>query len=209
MAKNQEVIKDVRAAQFNCGTNQQGVAKLLGVTPRYLSDVINGRQPYSENLRSRIHELCPSQSEPREKNGIPVFDNARFGCSPSGFMGALEKTEVDDYIVVPGLENDGQTFIVRASGDSMINKQNPERSIPSGAYVAVQKSLLSTPQWGETYALSTNDGCIIKRLYPSEREGYVKCVSFNGDEFPTFELHRSEIHDIGIVKAVLSLHIWK
>lgn len=209
MAKNEEVLKDVRAAAYSRGTNQQGVAELVGVTHRYLSDVINGRQPYSDSLRRKLHGLCPSKEEQSKKGGIPIYRDARFGCSPSGFVGAIEEKNADDYILVPGLKNDGRTFVVVARGESMVNKANPSQSIPNGAFVAIEKSTLSSPQWGETYALSTDDGCIIKRLYPSEHDGCVKCVSFNETEFPCFELHTSEIHDIGIVKAVMTVNIWK
>lgn len=148
-------------------------------------------------------------AEKDEPVGIPVYEDSHFGCSPSGFTGSLETRKADDYLLVPGLVKDGRTFIVRARGESMVNKNNPEMSIPNGAYVAVQKSTLSTPQWGETYALSTDDGCIIKRLYPSERENYVRCVSFNEENYPSFELCISEIHDIGIVKGVFTVSIWK
>lgn len=152
--------------------------------------------------------LAQPLAQPAEAKGIPYFDDAKFGCSPSGFIGALEKVKADSYMLVPGLPNDGQTFVVRARGESMVNKSNPEQSIPNGAYVAIQKSNLSTPQWGEAYALSTDDGCIIKRLYPSDKDGCVKCVSFN-EEYPCFDLPCVEIHDIGLVKAVLTVSIWK
>ena len=90
----------------------------------------------------------------------------------------------------------------------MVNTANPERSIPNGALVAVRKTKLSTPRWGEVYALATADGCIIKRLYPSDRDGYVRCVSFNNEEFPPFELETREIYDIGNVVAVVSVKLW-
>lgn len=156
-----------------------------------------------------VKDKFVGKSSDGPKNSLPIFEDAKFGCSPSGFEGALEKNKADGYMVVPGLVYDGQTFIVRARGESMINKDNPERSIPNGAYVAIRKSNLSTLQWGEAYALSTDDGCIIKRLYPSDHDDCVKCVSFNEKEYPSFELHSSEIHDIGIVKAVLTVSIWK
>ena len=145
----------------------------------------------------------------RDVVGIPFYDDAKFGCSPTGFIGALMENQADDYFVLPGIQNDGKTFVVRARGESMVNKNNPELSIPNGAYVVIQKSALSTPLWGEAYALSTDDGCIIKRLYPSDKEGYVKCVSYNEEEYPSLELNANEIHDIGIVKAVLTINIWR
>ena len=136
--------------------------------------------------------------------GIPVFEDAKFGCSPTGFDGAL--TTPDCYISVPELAADGRTLVVRARGDSMVNTADPTISIPNGAYVAIQKANLATPMWGEVYALSTDDGCIIKRLYPSERAGYVKCVSYN-QEYPPFELRADEIHDLAIVKAVVTVSL--
>ena len=136
--------------------------------------------------------------------GIPVFEDANFGCSPAGFDGAL--TTPDCYISVPELAADGRTLVVRARGDSMVNTSDPSRSIPNGAYVAIQKANLTTPMWGEVYALSTDDGCIIKRLYPSERAGFVKCVSYN-QEYPPFELRADEIHDLAIVKAVVTVSL--
>ncbi len=136
--------------------------------------------------------------------GIPVFEDANFGCSPTGFDGAL--TTPDCYISVPELAADGRTLVVRARGDSMVNTADPTISIPNGAYVAIQKANLTTPMWGEVYALSTDDGCIIKRLYPSERAGYVKCVSYN-QEYPPFELRADEIHDLAIVKAVVTVSL--
>ena len=222
---NEEVKKLVNLIKYENGITQQEVAKLAGVNPQYLSGVINGRYPFSSELRKTLHELCSyedgegdtlasskeeqSKEGQSKKSGIPIYRDARFGCSPSGFVGAIEERTADDDILVPGLKNDGRTFVVVARGESMVNKANPSQSIPNGAFVAIEKSTLSSPQWGETYALSTDDGCIIKRLYPSEHDGCVKCVSFNETEFPCFELHTSEIHDIGIVKAVMTVNIWK
>lgn len=206
----------VRKIKFLHSTDLKGVAELAGVSYGYLSNVINGHHPFNEELREKLNKLCfeedtlaNSKEEQSKKGGIPIYRDARFGCSPSGFVGAIEERTADDYILVPGLKNDGRTFVVVARGESMVNKANPSQSIPNGAFVAIEKSTLSSPQWGETYALSTDDGCIIKRLYPSEQEGCVKCVSFNETEFPCFELHTSEIHDIGIVKAVMTVNIWK
>ena len=211
----------VRKIKFLHSTDLKGVADLAGVSYGYLSNVMNGHHPFNEELREKLNKLCfeedtlasskeeQSKEGQSKKSGIPIYRDARFGCSPSGFVGAIEERTADDYILVPGLKNDGRTFVVVARGESMVNKANPSQSIPNGAFVAIEKSTLSSPQWGETYALSTDDGCIIKRLYPSEHDGCVKCVSFNETEFPCFELHTSEIHDIGIVKAVMTVNIWK
>ena len=155
-----------------------------------------------ETVRAPVYDIGISD------NGVPFFEDAKFGCSPSGFVGAMERDKASSLIALPGLRSDGDTFVVPARGDSMVNTANPARSIPDGALVAIRKTRLSTPRWGEVYALATADGCIIKRLYPAEREGYVRCVSYNNEEFPPFELPTSEIYDIANVVAVVKLTLW-
>lgn len=202
------------------GASQQVISRVLrrdtrsGKYPQLSSNLINkitSVYNLGDNYFSPLNNLEPyEQPKPQkvDNGGIPYFEDVNFGCSPSGFAGAIESSRASSFLLVPGLTNDGDTFIVPARGDSMINTSNPERSIPNGSLVAIRKSKLSTPRWGEVYALSTDDGCIIKRLYPSEREGYVKCVSFNEKEFPPFELHGSEIHDVGNVVAVVNVSMW-
>ena len=159
-----------------------------------------------------LDSSSPAQEKSEKENindySLPYFHDYYFGCSPSGFMEAITKGKATSFITLPGLVNDGDTFVVPARGDSMINASNPDRSIPNGSLVAVRKTRLSSPRWGEVYALATSDGCIIKRLYPSDRDGFVKCVSFNTEEYPPFELESSEIYDIGIVVAVVNVAVW-
>lgn len=181
-------------------------------SPQILQKIFNAAPDLNRTwLMTGEGPMLNGEGEKKEGHGggLPVFHDAMFGCSPSGFMGSLEKSQADDRMAVPGLVNDGRTFIVRAHGESMVNKANPEHSIPNGAYVVIQKSNLSTTQWGEVYALSTDDGCIIKRLYQSDKDGCVKCVSYNADEFPSFDLPTTEIHDIGLVKAVVTVNVRK
>lgn len=90
----------------------------------------------------------------------------------------------------------------------MVNHDKPERSIPNGALVVLRRSSLNAVQWGEVYALATADGYIVKRLMPSEREGCVKCVSFNSDEYPAFDLAVSDIYDYAMVVAVVCSSLW-
>ena len=132
------------------------------------------------------------------------------GCATILLAGTDMGGERTDTIMLLFLDTEEQTMrLLSIPRDTMVNRDNPSRSIPDGAYVAIQKTALSTPLWGEAYALATDDGCIIKRLYPSEREGCVRCVSINADEFPAFELRTDEIHDYGLVKAVITVAIWR
>lgn len=182
--------------------NQWGA--LYGIDPMWL--MTQGEQGMAPNNTTSPAGTIANNVV--SQDAIPFYEDYYFGCSPSGFMEAITKGKATSFITLPGLVNDGDTFVVPARGDSMINASNPDRSIPNGSLVAVRKTRLSSPRWGEVYALATSDGCIIKRLYPSDRDGYVKCVSFNTEEYPPFELESSEIYDIGIVVAVVNVAVW-
>ena len=204
----------MKAFEQACGLSSGYVTSMRkGFGQDKLNNVLNAYPELNREwlLYGEGEMLVAEKSTPEPKYSpaaIPFFEDFEFGCSPSGFDGALVTNKTTGYIMLPGLNADGDTFVVPARGDSMVNVANPERSIPNGALVAVRKMRLSTPRWGEVYALATADGCIIKRLYPSERDGYVRCVSFNSEEYPPFELETREIYDIGNVVAVVSVKLW-
>lgn len=208
----------VREFERNCGLSN-GYLKQLRHTPSHdkMRQIIEAYPQLNrvwlltgegEMLNKEDTVRVPVYDIGISDNGVPFFEDAKFGCSPSGFVGAMERDKASSLIALPGLRSDGDTFVVPARGDSMVNTANPARSIPDGALVAIRKTRLSTPRWGEVYALATADGCIIKRLYPAEREGYVRCVSYNNEEFPPFEISTNEIYDIGQVVAVASVQLW-
>lgn len=144
-----------------------------------------------------------------KENGIPFYEVENFECgTPSGFNGALQSAEPNGYFEFPWVKPDGKTFCVKAHGNSMLNRDDPNHSICHGSYIALRRNEVSAIQWGEVYALATANGYIIKKLMPSEREGYVKCVSFNADEFPAFELSMNEIYDYAIVVGVTTINLW-
>lgn len=144
-----------------------------------------------------------------ESQGIPYYDIEVFECgTPAGFGGALEASNPDGYFNFPWIKNDGSTFCVRAHGNSMLNTADPVHSICHGSYIALRKSQMGAIQWGEVYALATCDGCIIKKLMPSEKENCVKCVSFNAEEYPAFDLQASDIYEYAKVVGVATINLW-
>ncbi|MBF0576634.1 helix-turn-helix transcriptional regulator [Dysgonomonas sp. GY617] len=126
---------------------------------------------------------------------------------PNGFAIAVKADECER-LSIPFVNN--YDFSLRGRGDSMINHQNPQRSINDRDLIACKlwKSR-SHIRWGEVYALSTSEGVIIKQIMPSDLEGYVRCVSFNEiDGFRPYDLPVAEIYDWAIVVAVLSITNW-
>ena len=75
--------------------------------------------------------------------------------------------------------------------------------------------LATFPEWGNDFLLDTPDGPKFKRIYQTfvdeEREGktvkveYVRCVSYNREEFPDFLIERSLIHNFYRCVGVLRI----
>lgn len=212
MANNQSFAKLVEKAKFSTRMNQGQLAVALGISPQYMSDLVKGRKPKSEEKYAlKLAELCGQECGEQniKQEGLPYYEVDNFECgTPAGFGGALENTQPDGFFDFPGVKNDGETFCVRAHGNSMLNFQDPIHSISHGTYVALRRNDVKAIQWGEVYALATLGGYVIKKLMPSEREGFVKCVSFNADEFPPYDLSVSEIYDYAVVVGVVAINIW-
>ncbi len=203
-----ELRKILHEVQANTDLSQLQIAEELGMSPKVMSDMVNGRKSDKYTLAT-INKIKEKYNLVKHDEGIPFYEVENFECgTPAGFGGALESTNPDGYFNFPWIKNDGNVFCVKAHGNSMLNFKDPIHSICHGSYVALKHNSISSIQWGEVYALATADGYVIKKLMPSEREGFVKCVSFNSDEFPTYELSVNEIYDYAIVVGVAAINLW-
>lgn len=90
-------------------------------------------------------------------------------------------------------------FAMQVSGDSMA----PE--YPNGSRVFIKKiNEQAFIEWGKAYVLDTCNGMVIKLLVPSDKEGYVRCLSINPDPiFAPFDIALKDI--FGIYKVLLSM----
>lgn len=203
-----ELRKILHEVQANTDLSQLQIAEELGMSPKVMSDMVNGRKSDKYTLAT-INKIKERYNLVKHDEGIPFYEVENFECgTPAGFGGALESTNPDGYFNFPWVKPDGNTFCVKAHGNSMLNRDDPNHSICHGSYIALRRNEVSAIQWGEVYALATANGYIIKKLMPSEREGYVKCVSFNSEEFPPYDLNVNEIYDYAIVVGVATINLW-
>lgn len=95
----------------------------------------------------------------------------------------------------------GVDFAMTVSGDSM----SPE--YPNGSRIFIKKiNERAFIEWGKVYVLDTCNGTVIKILVPSDKEGYVKCVSINTDPiFAPFEVALEDIY--GVYKVLLCMSV--
>lgn len=201
--------------------------EICGISQSYLSELETGKKELTEELYDTIIEkvgmgtIAPfieeysdniardtPHIESASKSAIPLFEAEAVSCGmPSGFEIAIESNKCDKYII-PDLA--GCDFTIRTCGRSMINRKYPERSIPERSIVGcrIWKSRTHV-RWGEVYALATPDGVVIKKIMPSQKEGYITCVSFNEEEgFPPYDLPIDEIQDWALVVGVVNVINW-
>ena len=111
-----------------------------------------------------------------------------------------EDERIEDYYTVSEFKN--SDFLLRVKGDSMTPKLN------GGDLVACKKVELYETyfiQWGRVYVLFTkSQGAMIKRIQPSEREGWIKCVSDN-EKYAPFDVPMDDVVSIALVNGSISV----
>lgn len=91
-------------------------------------------------------------------------------------------------------------FMIRVKGDSMAPH------FTGGDLLACRKvEDAFFFQWNRCYVVYTrSQGCMVKRIQPSEREGWIKCVSDNPDYAP-FDVPLDDIVSVALVNGSISL----
>ena len=109
-----------------------------------------------------------------------------------------EDERIQDYYTVTDFKE--SDFLLRVKGDSMTPKYN-------GGDLVACKKVTDTYfiQWGRVYVIYTrSQGAMIKRLQPSEKEGWITCVSENVKYAP-FDVPMEDIVSVALVNGSISL----
>ena len=125
---------------------------------------------------------------------IPVFAQAGH---LSDFASAINEYDCDK--VLSPVKN--VDLAVPIYGESMY----PD--FPNGSIVFVKRiDENAFIEWGKAYILDTVNGPVIKYLAPSERDGFIKCISANHDpRYAPFEVSASDIRAIFKVVMCMSM----
>lgn len=128
---------------------------------------------------------------------IPIEAMADFG---------REEQQIAEYdnsngYKIPELEGKGVKYFIRVSGSSMYPKYS------NGDLLACKPLHdLSFFQWGKTYVLDTEQGAVVKRLFPcTDNEEYLECHSDNKDHYPPFKIPKTSVKAVSIVVGVITL----
>lgn len=207
------------------GINLKQLSEKCGYErPQAIYDLYNGKtKSISPVVCSKILSAFPTINKfwlltgdgdmviSKMEKGIPYFTSSEFfECGiPKGINLSLNSNDVKGYASLPEIESSPDMFMVKAHGRSMLNHKLVDYSIPDGAWVVLKKVNSNTVQWGEVYGIATADGFIIKKVMPSEQEGFIKCVSFNVEEdYLPFELPVVDVYDMAKLIAVINMQRW-
>lgn len=222
----EEKLRKLRKWLEEHGLTQQDVADRLGISAPYVNALLTGKREFGKKMAAKWYNhfgLLPpylmlgegpmtaaDEQQPADSpTGNPYFDIASLrGGFPASDQYALLPWQAAGTMSIPGVPVSADIPFLQVSGNSMLDRDDPQRSIPDGSWVAVQRVTIGTFRWGETYALMTDDGAIVKRIYQSDREECVRCVSNNPD-YPPFDLLtaniRGDIYKV-IARVIINLY---
>ena len=197
------------------GVSQGKFEKSLGTSTGYVTNIRNSIQP---DKLGRIASLFPdlniawlligdaggnmlreskrnADAETDMSNALPLipFEAVAGHGSP-----VYEDERVESYYSVSEFKD--CDFIVRVKGDSMSPK------FTGGDLLACRKVVDTCFfQWGRCYVIYTrSQGCMVKRIQPSEKDGWIKCVSENAKYAP-FDVPLDDVVSVALVNGSISL----
>ena len=208
--------------------NKAQFSKLLGVSPQTISAWIARNTFDSELIYAKCRYINPSwlltgqgdmlvkndvqQNVETKREAIPAMEGIPSDIAPiplvtehaaAGFGNdcfSIQESDVKDYYIIPKFRFNHVDFMIEVSGISMYPH------FKSGDVIACT-ILHETKyiQWNRCHVIATRDqGILVKRIMPSEKEGCFKIVSENKD-FPPFDLPKEDITGLALVVGCVSL----
>lgn len=208
--------------------NKAQFSKLLGVSPQTISAWIARNTFDSELIYAKCRYINPSwlltgqgdmlvkndvqQNVETKREAIPAMEGIPSDIAPiplvtehaaAGFGNdcfSIQESDVKDYYIIPKFRFNHVDFMIEVSGISMYPH------FKSGDVIAC--TILHEAkyiQWNRCHVIATrNQGILVKRIMPSEKEGCFKIVSENKD-FPPFDLPKEDITGLALVVGCVSL----
>lgn len=173
-----------RYPELNIAWLKTGVGSMLVGGEQEEVDV--GRGCLEEDVRNEITAKL-----------VPLLPIVAQGGSLNDFLIAVKESDCEKVITpIKGVD-----FAININGESMA----PE--YPSGSQIFIKRiNERAFVEWGKVYVLDTCNGVVVKTLVPSNREGYVRCISINSDPiYAPFEIAWEDIHAVYRVLLCMSV----
>jgi repressor LexA len=184
-----------KAISNNSGINSSSIEKILHAYPE-----INAEWLLTGNGQMIKESNEPVSKKTEERKGIPLIPieaMAGYGQGDSQVM----QYDVSSGYNIPELEGKGVKYLIRVSGSSMYPKYS------NGDLLACKPLKdLAFFQWGKPYVLDTEQGAIVKRLFPCDEDiECLECHSDNKTHYPPFKIPKTSVRAVAIVVGVIRL----
>ncbi len=168
------------------------------INPEWLLTGNGSMLKEKEPTRVYLHDNIDEEDNAVD-NIIPLIPIGAMAGSGTGEIQIAKRDIIDGY-VIPEFTQRGVEYIIRVSGSSMYPKYS------SGDLLGCKTVTdLSFFQWGKIYVLDTDQGPMVKRLFPvPNNDDLLECRSDN-KEYPPFPISKSSIYKVAIVIGVLRM----
>ena len=205
MPKNEELRKILMEIKYRHGLTQSEISDKIGVNFKYLSNVLNGHYPFSEELKEKLYRQFtdveitrmdhPKSSEKLEDADVPLYDidaaaNLRtlMGDKTANILGRIS---------IPNIPScDGAVYV---RGDSMYP------ILKTGDIVAYKmvndiQALVDGEMYLVNLEMDGDEYLTVKYVHRSNKgEGWVQLASYNQHHGP-MDVRLENIKAIALVK---------
>lgn len=184
--------------------NQKEFADLLSVDRSTLNGAMNGRE---QNLTGRFIkkvkdfatennlEIAEEVTDQPQEVLVPLLPTSARAGTLADFSQAVKEYDVEK-IISPVK---GADYAITVTGDSMAPEYEP------GCHVLIKKIFEDQfVEWGKTYVLDSDNGSVIKKIYPTDDPAVIECRSVN-PQYPPFRIKTEHIHGWYRVLMILAL----
>lgn len=190
---------------FSTGTISKSREKGRDLSDRNAEKALNFFQDLSRVwLLTGVGEMINNPNQPAEVKEndstddvamVPLLPIAALAGSLSDFAVSVMYSDCEQ--VVSPIR--GADLAITVSGESM----TPE--YPNGSQIFIKRiNEKAFIEWGRVYVLDTVNGSVVKRVFPSDDENRIKCVSTN-PEYPPFEINMQDVN--GIYRVLLCMSV--
>ena len=202
-----------RAVDALCSGNKSEFCRRIGRPAQAIKDIIGGKgsAPGYELIYDVLSSglgispswlilgegpmLSPSRVEtPHQAHNLPLVSIDTISGKDMSFCNSEQSGDL--YTIT---EFNNSDFLIRVKGDSMAPKYN------GGDLLACKKVPEIYFPWGRVYVIcSQSQGTMVKRVYPSESETQIKCVSDNPN-YPPFDMPKEDLLSVALVNGAITL----
>lgn len=150
---------------------------------------------------SMLKNSTPQQPSAQEDAGcmLPLIPLDVLAGNPNLDNPGITADDCERYSV-PEFSCRGADFLIRVSGDSM----SPRYC--NGNIIACKiVRNVTFIQWGKPYVIDTEQGILVKLLFPSNDNDRIVCRSVNSALYPDFEIPKAEIRSFSLVVGLIAL----